>query len=90
MQIDNKFLQKICDTMRDDDYFCISVNSLYAGLYDTYDTKTADKLTGHLYILKDEGLIEVLCGNSLSFDLRSESALIRLTSKGYGLCSCIK
>ncbi len=90
MQIDNKFLQQICDTMRDNESFCIDVNTLYIALYDTFDTMAANELTGHLYFLDDEGSIEMLCGNSYGVDLKNESALIRLTSKGYGLCSCIK
>ncbi len=90
MQIDYNFLQKICDAMRDNESFCIDVNTLYKALYDTYDTKAADKLTGHLYFLEDEGLIEVLCGNLLGVDLKGKNTLMRLTSKGYLKCSCIK
>ncbi|MCD8024207.1 MAG: hypothetical protein LUE64_01590 [Candidatus Gastranaerophilales bacterium] len=76
--------------MRDNESFCIDINTIYKALYDTYDTKAADKLTGHLYILADEGDIEVLCGGSLSIDLKGQSALMRLTSKGYGRCSSIE
>ena len=89
MQIDANFLQQICDTMRDNESFYINVDSLYSTLYSAYSKEALNKLIGHLCILQDDGYIEVFHDDSLALK-GGKGTIMRLTSKGHGVCSCNK
>lgn len=98
MQIDYKLTKFILDKMKENELNYIDVEDIInavIGLYNKIynfvnEYKVKDLIIGHLYLLKDEKLIEVVSGSNLGAFYNSSTELlnffkcrIRLTSNGY-------